>query len=167
MPACQKILFQEISSTATDFLHELNDPNLLRNRAIPRIATLELKRSQVVKLRENISILSAKREDFNRKMEEYIRNLEALIRSLEKAIAVEADEAGAAAPGASRPSTKVRCLACEAEMIFRDLQIIFARESDESMALPTDVYVLAGGRLKKGHFVCGYCGTASLVIRAC
>jgi hypothetical protein len=61
----------------------------------------------------------------------------------------------------------VRCLSCETEAIFRDLQIIFARESDESIALPTQVYVLTGGVLKKGHFTCRSCGTESLVIRAC
>ena len=162
----QKIQFQEVSTTAAEFLHELNDPSLLRSQKIPPLAAIELRKQQIQKLRENIAVLAAKREEFNRKMEDYIRNLEALIRSLEKTIALEVEriDGGEGQPG---PATKVRCLSCETEAIFRDLQIIFARESDESIVLPTQVYVLTGGVLKKGHFTCGSCGTESLVIRAC
>jgi len=160
------IQFQELSTSAAEFLHELNDPNLLRTQRIPPAAQAELKRQQILKLKENISILVAKREEFNRKMEDYIRNLESLIRSLERTPQGEGDHRGSAtAPHLQ--GTRVRCLSCEAEQIFSDLQIIFARESDESIAMPTQVYVLAQGLLKKGQFRCGRCGTESLVIRAC
>ena len=64
------------------------------------------------------------------------------------------------------PGTKVRCLNCETERNFRKLQIIFARESDESISTPTEVYVLERGALKKGHFACHTCGTDSLVIQS-
>lgn len=161
-----KILFQELSTSAAEFLHELNDPALLRNQRIPMAAQAELKRQQILKLKENITILAAKREEFNRKMEDYIRNLEALIRSLEEPASCEANGYdGLRAVHAQ--GTKVRCLSCEAEEIFSDLQILFAKESEESIALPTQVYVLAKGTLKKGQFRCGKCGTESLVIRAC
>jgi hypothetical protein len=162
----QKIQFQELSTSAAEFLHELNDPSLLRSHAIPAAAAIELRKQQVSKLRENIAVLASKRDEFNRKMADYIQNLESLIRSLEKTIAAEVEKALSGDP-ASAHGTSVRCLSCETEAIFRDLQIIFARESDESIALPTQVYVLTGGVLKKGQFRCGACGTESLVIRAC
>ncbi len=161
-----KIQFQELSTCAAEFLHELNDPSLLRSQQIPPAAQRELKKQQVLKLRLNIAILVAKREEFNRKMEDYTRNLEALIRSLEKSMGPDS----LVLETSSRTSgerTRVRCLSCESEEIFKDLQIIFAKESDESMALPTQVYVLTNGVLKKGQFTCGLCGTERLVIRAC
>lgn len=161
-----KIQFQELSTCAAEFLHELNDPGLLRSQQIPPAAQRELKKQQVLKLRENIAILVAKREEFNRKMEDYTRNLEALIRSLEKSMGVDS-LAFEASGHASGERTRVRCLSCESEEIFKDLQIIFAKESDESMALPTQVYVLTNGVLKKGQFSCGLCGTERLVIRSC
>jgi len=162
----QKIEFQETSASATDFLHELNDPALLRNRVIPPRAALELKRQQILKLRSNITFLAAKREEFNRKMDDYVRNFEALVSRLEAGLPAtgEPEDSG---PGAGvRPGTNVRCLTCDTEHVFRELQIIFARESDESIASPTEVYVLDGGVLKKGHFRCGSCGPSGLVIRS-
>lgn len=161
-----KIQFQELSTSAAEFLHELNDPGLLRNQKIPPAAHRALRNQQILKLKDNISVLVQKREEFNRKMEDYIRNLEALIRSLQKSVDVEALGLEPSALGAGH-GTSVRCLSCETEQIFRDLQIIFARESEESIALPTQVYVLSQGVLKKGQFRCGSCGTESLVIRAC
>ncbi|HVR76553.1 MAG TPA: hypothetical protein VMT52_19645 [Planctomycetota bacterium] len=162
----QKIEFQETSASATDFLHELNDPDLLRNRVIPPRAALELKRQQILKLRSNITFLVAKREEFNRKMDDYVRNFESLVQRLEAGLS-PAGGPDASSPGAAaRQGTNVRCLACDTEHVFRELQIIFARESEESIASPTEVYVLDGGVLKKGHFRCGSCGPSSLVIRA-
>jgi hypothetical protein len=158
------IQFKEVSSRAADFLHELNDPEILRNRKIPPAASIELRKEQVARLRENIGVLEAKRDEFNRKMEEYIQNLASLVRGIEKGIAAESNklESGAAVG----QDTLVRCLGCESEAIFRGLQIIFARESNESFTLPTEVYVLEGARLKKGHFSCSACGSERLVIRA-
>ena len=160
------IQFREVSGRAADFLHELNDPEILRNRKIPTVASIELRKEQIARLRDNISVLEAKRDEFNRKMEEYIQNLATLVRGIEKGIAAEAEKAGddpGATPG---HDTRVRCLGCECEAVFRGLQIIFARESNESFTLPTEVYVLEGTRLKKGHFSCTSCGSERLVIRA-
>jgi hypothetical protein len=165
MPPSQKIKFQEVSSTATEFLHELSDPDLLRNRRIPPAAAIELRKQQVLKLQQNIVVLVGKREEFSRRMTEYIHNLEKLVRSLENGISTDGEQAGESQTLAST-GTKVRCLNCETERNFRKLQIIFARESAESMATPTEVYVLEGGSLKKGHFACRACGTESLVIQS-
>ena len=167
MPPLQRIRFQETSASATDFLHELNDPDLLRNRWVSPKAAIELRKQQVTKLRENIVTLSSKRDEFNRKMEEYIHNLEALIHSIEKTISLDSSRLGDSKSAAAGQATLVRCLTCDTQAVFKELQIIFARESDESLSLPTEVYVLDSGVLKKGHFQCGSCGTESLVIRAC
>jgi hypothetical protein len=166
MASSREIHFFEISATATDFLHELSDPSLLRNRRVPPLAAVELRRQQVEKLRQNIAVLTAKREEFNRKMTDYIGNLEKLVSCLEKRIARDLEGVHAAAAHAPGHGTSVRCLTCRTERLFRDLEIIFARESDESLSLPTEVYVLDEGVLKKGHFACKACGTGSLVIRA-
>ena len=170
MPSLPEILFHETSARATDFLHELNDPSVLRNQLMPPSAAIELRRQQVSKLRNNIAVLTSKREEFNRKMDDYVASLEALIKGLEKSIVQDLEKSsGPAAGGASVPglSTHVRCTKCETERVFREIQIIFARESDESFSLPTELYVLTGGSIKKGHFRCRACGTESLVIRAC
>ena len=169
MPSLPEILFQETSSRTTDFLHELNDPGVLRNQLIPPSTAIELRRQQLSKLRQNIEVLTTKREEFNRKMDDYVASLEALIRGIEKSIVHDIQKTGtrAEAPGTAGLSTHVRCTKCETERIFREIQIIFARESDESLSLPTELYVLTDGTIKKGHFRCGNCGTESLVIRAC
>ena len=49
--------------------------------------------------------------------------------------------------------------------MFKEMQIVFARESDESLCLPTEVYVLEGSALKKGLFLCDACGPGNMVIR--
>lgn len=161
-----KIQFLETSTSPKDFLHELNDPNLLRAKALPPSARVELRRQQIVKLRENIKVLGSKRAELNRKIGDYIVSLQGLIASLEKTVRAEQDQHSEVAV-VTPPGTQVRCLVCETERVFRDLQVIFARESDESLALPTEVYVLADGTIKKGRFACGACGTESLVIRSC
>ena len=157
-----RIEFQETAVSATDFLHELHDPGLLRSGALPPHVAAELRRQQVQRLRENISLLVAKRDEFNRKMETYIENLRALIRSIEKSISVgldvKDDEGGLKA-------TLVRCMSCDTQRTFQELRIIFARESDESLARPTVLYVIEGSALKKGHFRCNSCGAENLVIR--
>jgi capsule polysaccharide export protein KpsE/RkpR len=165
MSAKQTIKFQESSTSAKDFVHELNDPEMLRNRRIPPRASIELRRQQVARLRDNITVLVSKREEFNRKMEDYIQNLRSLIRSIEKGIAAELKKLPGEGAGAAQ-GTLVRCLGCESEEVFQRLQVIFARESSESFTVPTEVYVLDGDVLKKGHFACALCGTDGLVIRA-
>ena len=163
----QAIVFQVISAKPTDFLHELNSPDILKSQLMPPGATIELRRQQILKLQESIAVLTAKREEFQRKMEDYIASLEELIRGLERNILSEIEKTGAA-EGSALPEAAihVRCVRCEAEKVFADLQIIFARESAESLSLPTELYVLEGGSLKKGLFRCEGCGTDNLVIRS-
>ncbi len=80
------------------------------------------------------------------------------------------DDGPGAAPGASESTdltfTRVTCLRCETERRFDGLKVVFARESEESLTRPTELYVLESGALKKGHFQCLKCGTGSLVIKA-
>jgi len=165
MPLNTRIQFQEISVRATDFFHELSDPALLRNAEMPPRATVELRKQQIARLRENILLLTAKREEFNRKMDEYIENLKSLIRSLEKNVSRELKRSAETLESSAPQATLVRCLSCDNQRVFKRMQVIFARESDESISLPTEVYVLDGTVLKKGLFRCESCGAGSLVIR--
>ena len=163
-----RIEFQEVSQNASDFLHELNDPDLLRSREIPSAVKLELRTHQISRLRATVSVLTAKREEFNRKMEEYVGNLQRLVATLE-AKADDDDGSGAAPPASESTDptfTRVSCLRCETERRFDGLKVVFARESEESLTEPTELYVLESGSLKKGHFQCLKCGTGSLVIKA-
>lgn len=160
-----RIEFQEVSTNASDFLHELNDPDLLRNRDIPEAVKLELRKHQISRLRATISVLTAKREEFNRKMEEYVGNLQRLVATLESKAEDSRGEPGAG-PATEPTLTRVCCLRCETERRFEGLKVVFARESEESLSRPTELYVLLGGSLKKGHFQCLKCGTESLVIKA-
>ena len=160
-----KIEFQEVSHVATDFLHELNDPALLRGANLPSTVVVELRKHQVLRLKENISLLVGKREEFNRKMESYIENLRALVRSIEKTVCSEI-ERFAGDEASQNQATLVRCMSCDTQQLFKELQIVFARESEDSLASPTDVYVLQGSVLKKGHFSCHECGATNLVIRS-
>lgn len=161
-----RIQFQEISVRATDFFHELSDPALLRGGEMPPRATVELRKQQIARLRENILLLTAKREEFNRKLDEYIENLKSLIRSLERSISRELRRSSQDSDPSTAHATLVRCLSCDHERVFKHMQVIFARESDESISLPTEVYVLDGTALKKGLFRCDSCGAGNLVIRA-
>ena len=165
MPTKQSIQFEEISTSATDFLHELNDPSLLRAADISPKVAVELRKQHLLKLRENIDVLTAKRTEFNRKIEEYIQNLKALIRNVEKSIATAVEKLSKLEAETHPQATLVRCLCCDTQRIFRDLQILFARESDESLSLPTELYVLQGEIFKKGRFRCGTCGDENLLIR--
>lgn len=160
------IEFNELSADATEFLHELNDPNLLKNREIPSSAKLELRKHQVARLRATIEVLGAKRDEFVRRMEEYIGNLHQLVGELEKNVDVEASDQPDPVSGDPCSLTRVQCLHCSTERSFDKLKVIFARESEESFAQPTELYVLQAGALKKGHFVCNTCGTQNLVIKA-
>lgn len=166
MATPKRIEFRESSTTATDFLHELNDPALLRSRVLPPRATRELRKQQLARLRENIGVLTRKRDEFNRKMEHYIENLRALIRSVEKSVKSEGEERPEGGDPAGTPSTLVRCLGCDTQQFFRRLEIVFARESEDAFDNPTEVYVLDAGDLKKGHFTCRACGERNLVIRS-
>ena len=169
-----RIEFQEVSQNASDFLHELNDPDLLRSREIPNAVKLELRKHQILRLRATVSVLTAKREEFNRKMKEYVRNIERLVATLEAKEADDDAPAGRAAAGPPPPAsestdsplTRVSCLRCETERRFDGLKVVYARESEESLTHPTELDVLESGSLKKGHFQCLKCGTGSLVIKA-
>lgn len=165
MPAHETIRFQETSATATDFLHELNDPALLKAREMPAQAVVALRRKQIHRLRENIVLLTAKREEFNRKLDDYIENLRNLIRAIENGIRDELEMAARSAAEGEPKATVVRCLSCDAQRVFKDIQVLYAKESDDSLEEPTAVYVLEGTTLKKGHFVCDSCGEGHLVIR--
>ena len=99
-------------------------------------------------------------------MEHYIENLRALIKSVEKSIDLEVEKNETESETVRMHSTLVRCLSCDTQQFFRELEIIFARESDDSLSKPTEVYVLEGQNLKKGHFACQVCGTGHLVIRS-
>ncbi len=158
-----RIFFEEVSGNAGDFLHELSDPNLLRNREIPVSAKTELRRHQVARLQATISVLSEKRREFNRRMDEYVQNLEKLVENLESELPIEPEAEDATD---SSGCTRVCCLHCETERCFEELNVVFARESEESLEQPTELYVLEKGSLKKGHFRCVVCGTESLVIKA-
>ncbi len=160
------IAFQETSVTATDFIHELNDPKLLKNGTLPPQALAALKRKQILRLRENIVLLTAKREEFNRKMDDYMENLKSLIRSLEKSLHGELRKGSESPAASTSAATVVRCMGCDGQRVFKDLQIVYARESEDSMAIPTEVYVLDAGSLKKGHFLCESCGEGQMVIRS-
>lgn len=159
-----RIEFQEVSQNAGDFLHELNDPALLRSREIPGAVKLELRRHQIARLRATVSVLTAKREEFNRRMEEYIGNLQRLVASLEARS--DEDASGTVSESTGPTVTRVSCLRCETERCFDGLKVVYARESEESLTKPTELYVLEDGSLKKGHFQCLKCGTESLVIKA-
>lgn len=160
------IEFQETSGNAKEFLHELNDPDLLRNRRMPPAASLAIRKQQVSRLKENVRVLVKKREEFNKKMEDYIANLTALIVKIENQISGNQESASEKKDEAPGSATQVRCLACETETMFRDFHVLFAKESDDSYTGPTSVYVLDGQRVRKGHFFCRKCGQGNLLIRS-
>lgn len=153
------IHFQETSSKASDFLHELSDPDLLSFPGMSSEVKHQLREAQISRIEKNISVLRAKQADFNRKMEDYVSNLRRLIGSLHR---------GVERKSVSTPSggTVVRCTQCESEKRFTNLQILFARESVETLNSPTECYVCDDGVLKKGVFQCSECGGESLLIRS-
>ena len=173
------IFFQETSDAAAEFLHELNDPDLVRAQAIPRDVTLQLRREQIRKLEGNIETLREKQSQFNCKMEEYVTNLRRLIDGLhsspdsqEETAGSPAESGGAAVAEPEGPKSeelmgvRVRCQQCEEERTFEHLQILFARESQDSIHQPTECYVTDAGTFKKGVFFCGNCGGEMLTIQA-
>ncbi len=162
------IYFKETSSKAGDFLHELNDPKLLKNRDIPDTAKIELRRHQVARLRSTIDVLKAKRDEFNRRMDDYIGNLTKLANELSSGVTNgdTENDADGEATDSHCILTRVHCLHCSAEKCFEQIKVVFARESEESLSTPTELYVLDHGAFKKGHFCCEKCGTEGLVIKA-
>jgi hypothetical protein len=160
----QNIFFRELSADATEFLHELSDPELLRAREIPPEVAISLRREQVRKLEQNIATLRNKRAEFNRKMDEYVDVLRRLIASLESA-GNRGGEPDCRAEGHGG-GVLVRCVRCDDERAFDQLRILFARESADSIEQPTECYVCDAGVIKKGVFLCGRCGGESLTIRA-
>jgi hypothetical protein len=162
----ERIEFEEVSSRAKDFLHELNDPSLLRAKNLPPEVSVEIRRQQILKIQENISVLLAKREEFNRRMDEYMENLKSLMRSIERGLEDETKRVLPRGDSTDGAATMVRCLNCDTQRVFKDLQVVFARESEESFMKPTEVYVLSDRRLKKGRFRCASCGAENLLIRS-
>lgn len=156
----RSIYFREISSQAAEFLHELDDPELLRMPHLAPDVRSQLRRAQVARIEESISLLRARQEEFNQKMEEYVANLRRLMTSL-LAGARESQSSPVEAGG-----TRVRCPRCEREERFANLQILFARECADSFNSPTECYVSEDGEIKKGVFSCRECGGESLLIRA-
>lgn len=152
--------FHESDEKVADFIHELADPQLLRTASLPSRVVRELRKGQILRLERNIEVLLEKRREFNQKMDAYIENLRSLIESL--AAGGNAGEGTATVGG----GTRVRCTHCDKERFFEELQVIFARESQETMDAPTECYVSCRGRIKKGVFRCLECGGDSLVIRA-
>ncbi len=163
MKHAKGIYFSEISSNPSDFLAELNDPHLHKGMPLPPAVASALRRQQVARMENNIGLLRRKQEDFNRKMEEYIQNIRALIGTLERSMASEERDAAPAARGPG--GTEVRCLTCGDVKHFRNLRVIVGRDSEESLARPTQVIVDDGGKIKKGTFSCPSCGDESLLIR--
>ena len=163
MKPAKGIFFSEISADPSEFLGELGDAQLHKGAPLPPAVSAALRRQQVLRLENNIGLLRKKQEDFNRKMEEYIQNLRALIGTLERSMTIEEREpAPAARP---RGGTEVRCLTCGEQKLFRNLRVIAGRESEESLATPTQVIVEDAGRIKKGTFSCPCCGNGNLLIR--
>ena len=160
---CQGILFEESSHEPREFLHELNDPDLLRARSIPRRAAVEIRRQQADKIVRNIEKLRAKQAEFNAKMDDYVGNLERMLEALERRDAEDAAETKRE-PADAR-GTRVTCSACGAEEVFEHLDVLFARQSDDAFDAPTECYVSELGRIKKGVFCCGGCGSAGVTIR--
>ena len=152
------INFEEISSNASEFLHELEDPDLLRNDTLSPDASGELRRQQVGKIRENIGQLRAKQDEFNRHVEGYVRQLENIIEKLGARKSVKPSKSG------ETRTTRVSCLKCQRDASF-DMEILFARESDECISSPTPCYVSESGMIKKGVFRCDECGSADLRIQ--
>ncbi len=180
----KRILFQEISDNSADFLHELNDPDLLRARSIPKSVTDQLRQQQARKLETNIATLRQKQIQFNQKMNDYVTGLQRLIGSLKAASgAADPSASGAADPFAAVAAgsfgkaatledpalvggVRVHCQGCECERTFDHLRMLFARESDESIHQPTECYVTDCGTIKKGTFFCETCGAEMLTIRS-
>lgn len=160
-----KIRFQELSSTATEFLHELNDPDLVRAPNLAPAVVSLLRREQVEKLQQNIELLRRKQEEFNSRMEEYISNLRRLVESLQKKAAEEGALPPRRPPGYAA-GTVVNCSRCGCEERFSGLTVIFARESSDALDRPTQCYVSDEGKIKKGIFRCESCGSDALVIRS-
>ena len=159
------ILFEELSADAEKFLHELEDPDLVRNRKLPPSVTVELRREQVKRLERIIRQLRAKQEEFNQKIEDYVANLRRLAASLERRVHRDLQDT-TVRRNSSEKGTLVSCLSCSSEKTFERIAVLFARESDESLHRPTQCYVSDTGRIKKGIFRCTRCGSGSLTIRS-
>jgi hypothetical protein len=161
------IEFRELSSETSEFLHELSDPALVRPVELDREATIELRRQQIARLRQNITLLRIKQVEFHRKIEEYVTHIEDLIRSLVAApIEIAAEVViGSATDAAAVSGTRVVCSVCGSERTFPSLRVLFARESEDSIETPTVCYVSVEGRIKKGRFACDSCGEEALMIQ--
>jgi hypothetical protein len=162
-PTGEAITFQKTSHQAAEFLHELNDPALVRLPHLSEDVIRQLRREQALKLEQNIATLRAKQVEFNRRMESYISNLRELVRNLESATEARRDESAGGRGQAN--GTHVRCTSCHAERTFHGLLVLFARDSDDAYNVPTECYVSEAGAILKGRFACRECGSEALTIR--
>jgi hypothetical protein len=160
------IHFQEVQSDASDLMQELGSPDARRNVRVPFPVAVELRRNQIRRLQENISILRRKREEFNRRMEDYIDSLEHLIANLRRGVETQ-EQHDAVAPheGDEIGGTVVRCVGCGGEKEFPNVNVLIAVEPDNYLAQPTEVIIECSGELKKGYFKCPKCGEFNLTIR--
>ncbi len=165
MDTGKAIFFEETSSNPAEFISELGDSRLYRSKSVSAQTTRILRRQQVGRLEANIDFLRQKQNEFNRKMEEYIESIRSLIRSLEQSVAGETTPLDARPIAAPAFGTQVKCLLCGREAVFRDIQVIVARDSMDSIQAPTELIVERGGLIKKGSFRCPECGNENLSIR--
>ncbi len=165
METPKAIFFEETSSNPAEFINEIGDSDHYRSKSISPQATKILRRQQVGRLEANIGFLRQKQEEFNRKMEEYIESIRSLIKNLEQSVAGDATPVEAPVPAPAAAGTQVSCLSCGREAVFRDIQVIVARDSTESINAPTELIVEREGLIKKGTFRCSDCGNENLTIR--
>ena len=159
------IIFEVLSSDSDEFIHEFAEPGTLRLPTVSQEASTEVCRGQIKKLRQNILHLRSQQALLNEKIEDYVRHVGALIEQLESDLSVRGELTAVVGEQNDRSGTTVKCLSCDHEKHFPDLEIIFARESDESLLKPTQCYVRDASTIKKGIFRCLRCGGQALMIR--
>lgn len=162
------INFEELKSDAAQLMQELGSPDALKNLRVPFPVAVELRKHQIARLEDNITILRRKQDEFNRKMEDYISSLTRLIANLRRGVQRDSKKpaVGEPAPAAEKlGGTHVRCVGCGAERDFIDVNVLVALEPEDYLARPTEVIVQKAGQLKKGFFSCPRCGEYNLTIR--
>ena len=158
------IHFQEMEIPSTELLREIGAPGLKKNFKLPPQVAQELRRQQIHRLEENITLLRKKQEEFHHKMEDYIGSLRSLIKNLQQGTpALSVPDADSEAK--ENPGTYVRCVGCGTEHVFTNLDVLFADEPEDMFTKPIEVIVQQEGKLKKGTFRCPRCGDCNLSIR--
>ena len=158
------IQFREIEIDSTNLLREIGTPGLKKNFKLPPQVAQELRRQQIHRLEENITLLRKKQEEFHHKMEDYVSSLRGLIKNLQQGAPTRtvSDKALEAKVSAG---TYVRCVGCGTEHVFSNLDVLFAHEPEDMFTKPIEVIVQQEGKLKKGTFRCPRCGDCNLSIR--